>query len=224
LLDEWAAKQALAAAGVPVPAGRLVDGATADLTEVADVAGAVCAAADEVGYPVVVKALAAGVAHKSEAGAVALDLADAAAVRAAVTRMAGQADRFLVEPMVRGPLAELLVGIRHDPRFGYALTVGAGGLLVELLDDVATLLLPVTEAEVRSALAGLRVWPILAGYRGRPAADVGAVVGAVTALATFAADSGGRVVELEVNPLLVLPAGLIASQGAVAVDALLTGW
>jgi len=205
---------------VPVPAGRLVDAATADLTEVADLAGAVCAAAEEVDYPVVVKALSAGVAHKSEAGAVALDLADAAEVRDAVTRMAGQADRFLVEPMVGGPLAELLVGIRHDPRFGYALTVGAGGLLVELLDDVATLLLPVTEAEVRATLAGLRVWPVLAGYRGRPAADVDAVVRAVTALASFAADSGGHVVELEVNPLLVLPAG----HGAVAVDALLTGW
>ena len=71
-----------------------------------------------------------------------------------------------------------------------------------------------------SESSGLRVWPIMAGYRGRPAADVDAVVQAVTALASFAADSGGRVVELEVNPLLVLPAG----RGAVAVDALLTGW
>jgi hypothetical protein len=115
--------------------------------------------------------------------------------------------------MVPGAVLELLVGVQRDPRLGLALTLGAGGVLVELVDDTDTVLLPTTRREIREALTGLRVGPVLAGYRGRPA-DLEAVVAAVEAVAAFAVDQAERLLELEVNPLLVLP------DGAVAVDAL----
>ncbi|HWQ13496.1 MAG TPA: acetate--CoA ligase family protein [Roseiflexaceae bacterium] len=206
LLDEWSSKQTLAEYGLTVPQGRLVDSAEAAVT-----------AAAALGYPVVVKAVSEQLAHKTEAGAVKLDLGDAAAVRAAVQAMSHLSDRLLVERMARDGVAELIVGVSRDPQFGLALTVGAGGVLVELLQDAATLLLPVSRAEVRRALASLRSYALLEGYRGRPRGDLEAAVDAVLAVARYAEAEAGRLLELDVNPLLVLPEG----RGAVAVDALI---
>ena len=206
--DEVEAKAALAAYGLPVPASVVSDDATT-LPVVA--AG--------LGFPVVLKALVEGLAHKSDVGGVVVGLDSEDAVRRAAAGMASLAQtsaapRFLVEGMVPGAVLELLVGVQRDPRLGLALTLGAGGVLVELVDDTATLLLPATSAEIRSALTSLRVGPVLEGFRGR-AADLDAVVAAVEAIAAFAADHADRLVELEVNPLLVLP------EGAMAVDALI---
>jgi succinyl-CoA synthetase beta subunit len=160
---------------------------------------------------VALKAL--GVAHKTEAGAVALGLADAAAVAEAAGRMpAGQG--FLVERMVEGAVAELIIGVVRDPAHGLALTIGAGGVLAELLADAGTLMLPTTEAEMRAAIAGLRTAPLLGGFRGRPRADLDAVVRAVTAVQNFATAHAGRLLELDINPLIV------TADGAVAADAL----
>jgi acetyl-CoA synthetase len=161
----------------------------------------------------VVKPLSVDLAHKSDVGAVKLGLSSAAGVREAVTELAGLADRFLVERMVDGVVAELLVGVGRDPQVGLHLTLGAGGVLVELLADTATVLLPAQRDEVLRALTGLRTWPLLAGFRG-PGADVDAVLDAVEAVAACAAALGDRLVDLEVNPLLAL------REGAVAVDAL----
>jgi acetyl-CoA synthetase len=201
--DEVSAKAALAAYGLSVPASSVADGV-----------GAVPALAAGLGYPVVVKALSADLAHKSEVGGVAVGLGTDDDVRRASAAMAGLADRFLVERMVEGAVLELLVGVRRDPRLGLGLTVAAGGVLVELVDDAATLLLPATRREIREALTGLRVGPVLEGYRGADT-DLEAVVDAVEAVAAFATDHADRLVELEVNPLLVLPGG------AMAVDALI---
>jgi acetyl-CoA synthetase len=201
--DEVAAKAALAAYGLSVPPSG-----------VADDPAALPQLAADLGFPVVLKALADGLAHKSEAGGVAVGLDSEDAVRRAAAGMAGVAERFLVERMVEGAVLELLVGVQRDPRLGLGLTLGAGGVLVELVDDTATLLLPTTRTAIRAALTGLRVGPVLEGFRGR-AADLEAVVSAVEAIARFAADHADRLVEIEVNPLLVLP------EGAVAVDALI---
>jgi succinyl-CoA synthetase beta subunit len=168
----------------------------------------------ELGFPVVLKALGGGLAHKSEVGGVVVDLDSTDAVRRAAAGMAGLAERFLLERMVPDALLELLVGVQRDPRLGLGLTLGAGGVLVELVDDTATLLLPATRNQIRAALTGLRVGPVLEGFRGRPA-DLEAVVTAVEAVAAFAVDHAAQLLELEVNPLLVLP------DGAVAVDALI---
>lgn len=201
--DEVAAKAALAAYGLSVPPSG-----------VADDPAALPQLAADLGFPVVLKALADGLAHKSEAGGVAVGLDSEDAVRRAAAGMAGVAERFLVERMVEGAVLELLVGVQRDPRLGLGLTLGAGGVLVELVDDTATLLLPTTRTAIRAALTGLRVGPVLEGFRGR-AADLEAVVSAVEAIARFATDHADRLVEVEVNPLLVLP------EGAVAVDALI---
>jgi acetyl-CoA synthetase len=204
-LDEAAGKQALAAFGLPVPRGKVVGG-----SEAADFA-------DSLGYPVVVKAVSAQLAHKTEAGGVQLNVQNAQGVRAAVHRMAALSDRFLVEQMASQVVAEIIVGVQRDDQFGLSLTLGAGGILVELLQDAQTLLFPVARADVQIALQSLKAWPLLSGFRGRPPGDVPALVDAVLAIAAYAQAHADRLVELDVNPVLVLP----AERGVLAVDALI---
>jgi acetyl-CoA synthetase len=116
--------------------------------------------------------------------------------------------------MVPGAVAELIIGLTSDPQFGLALTVGAGGILTELLQDSATLILPASREEIARALHRLKVWRLVEGYRGK-SGDADAVLRAVEAVAAFAAANRGLIEELDVNPLLVL------KDGAIAVDALL---
>lgn len=199
-VGEREAKRLLKAQGLAVPPSRLA----ADPEEAA-------AAAVAIGFPVVLKGL--GYAHKTERGAVRLGLATAEAVRAAALAMDAP-DGWLVEAQVEDAVAELLLGVVADPAHGLVLTLGAGGVWTELLADAASLILPVRDADVLSALRRLRIWPLLAGYRGRPAADVDALVEAAQTLARCAAAVDG-LVELEVNPYLAL------TKGGMAVDALL---
>lgn len=168
-------------------------------------------------YPVAVKASGAALAHKTELGAVQLNLHDAAAVRAAAERVAPLGEAILVERMVEGAVAELILGLSRDLQFGLTLTIGAGGILVELLQDAVPLLLPVTEEAVREAILSLKSAPLLTGFRGKPKADIEAAVAAALALARFAEREGTQLVELDVNPLILRAKG----QGAVAADALM---
>jgi acetyl-CoA synthetase len=174
-------------------------------------------AAQRLGYPAVVKAVSDTLAHKTEAGGVKLNLKSADAVQAAVAGMAHLTSEFLIEKMATDVVAEIIVGISRDAQFGLALTLGAGGILVELLQDSCTLLLPVSPADIRSALHSLKTWPLLAGYRGQAGGDVEALVAAISAVAAYAEAHAERLLELDVNPILVLPQG----QGVVAVDALI---
>ncbi|MCY4350874.1 MAG: acetate--CoA ligase family protein, partial [Thiotrichales bacterium] len=123
----------------------------------------------------------------------------------------------LVERFETEVVAELIVGLHRDPQLGLLLAVGSGGTLVELVADSVTLLLPVTESEVRDALSGLRSAPMLRGWRGRAPADVDATVASILAIADFAIANGDRIEELDVNPLGVCRRG----KGAVALDALI---
>jgi len=203
-LFEAEAKEILAGSGVPVPKSRIVVDAKC-----------AAAAAKALGYPVVVKAL--GVAHKSEAGAVRLNLGSAAEVESATRGLAILGTGWLIEKMVTDAVAELLVGVTRDPQFGLLMTIATGGVLVELLRDSASLLLPATEDEIRRAILSLRTAPLLQGFRGRPVADLDAAVAAALAIGRFAEAHADTLEELDVNPLLVRPEG----QGAVAVDALI---
>jgi acetyl-CoA synthetase len=203
MFDEWHSKQLLAGAGVAVPSGRLCGGDD------------VVAAATDIGYPVVLKAVSSRLAHKSEAGAVVVGLKDATELGAAAARLADRYDRFLVEQMIRPVVAELIVGVSRDPTFGLSLLIGTGGVLVELLDDTVSLLLPVQREEARMALASLKAGALLGGYRGGPAGDVEAALDAIEAIAAFATEHADSLLELDVNPLLVTP------QGAIAADALI---
>jgi hypothetical protein len=120
---------------------------------------------------------------------------------------------YLAEEMVSGAVAELLLGARRDPVYGATLTLGFGGVTTELLADTVTLVCPVAAAEVEAALRRLRLWPLLDGYRGKPGADLAAVVAAALAVQAMFADS--RLREVEINPLMV------KARGAVAADAVI---
>ncbi|MDZ4736670.1 MAG: acetate--CoA ligase family protein [Rhodospirillaceae bacterium] len=213
VLSEAEGKAALAKHGLTVPPSNIVSAADAPK------------AAAALGFPVVAKIAAPVLAHKTEAGAVALDLKSEADVADAVARMSASvarykpglvAETFLIERMVTGTVAELIVGIKRDPQFGLALVIGAGGILVELVADAATLLLPTRRAAVEQAISSLKIMKILGGYRGKAKGDVTALVDAVMAIAAFADANRDTLVELDINPLMVLPEG----QGVVAVDAL----
>ncbi len=185
---------------------------------------ALCATADEaraaaarLGYPVVVKAVSPTLVHKSDAGGVAVGLADEPALSDAIAEMSrrlGPLDGFLVQPMIRAG-AELILGVKRDPQFGPLLVVGAGGILVELLHDAALSTVPVSAERARAMLDRLKVRAILDRVRGRPALDVGAVVDAVVRLSWLAHDYRDVLLELDINPLLVRARG----KGCVVVDA-----
>jgi acyl-CoA synthetase (NDP forming) len=204
--DEWESKRMLAMHGLTVPQAALVTSATEAV-----------AAAEALGYPVAVKAVSAEIAHKTEAGAVALNLIDGDAVDEAATRMLSISGRILVEKMVTDGVAELIVGIDRDAQFGPYLVVGFGGVLVELINDSHTILLPTDRDQVLAALQSLKTAPMLTGYRGLPAADLDAAVDAIMAVANFAAEHAANILELDVNPLIVRPEGM----GAIAADALI---
>ena len=187
----FGARELLAAGGVPFPEARR-----------AGTAAEAAAEADELGFPVVVKAL--GLVHKSDEGGVALGLVDAEAVAAAAGRMRAP-DGFSVERMVSAETsAELIVGCRRDPRFGPVLLVGFGGILAELLQDVAVALAPAPAAQVEELLLGLRGAALLTGTRGRPSLAVDRAAEAAAAVSRVAA-AHPALEALEVNPLLVTP-------------------
>ncbi|PJR15262.1 acetate--CoA ligase family protein [Sinorhizobium meliloti] len=203
-LSEAEAKAELAAAGVIVPGGR----SAATVEEAA-------AAAEALGFPVVLKGL--GVAHKTEAGAVKVNLTSRQEVITAARSMAAVASGYLVEKMIARPVAELIVGAMRDAVAGPVLTIGAGGILVELLEDSAILTLPVTEEMIRDAIAGLKIAKLLDGYRGNPKGDIAALAGTVAAAASYVVANASKLEELDINPIMVLPDG----HGAVAADALI---
>ncbi len=205
ILDEAESKNILANCGVPIPDSKTVRSADEAV-----------AAAEEMGYPVVVKAL--GVAHKTDVGGVKLGLANSVEVAAAVAQMAGLTDEFLVESMIEGVVAELIVGVARDAQFGPYLLVGGGGILVELMKDSASLLLPLDKDGVVRALEGLRSAPLLNGYRGSAKADLRAAADAVVAIAALVERDPDLIVELDVNPLIVLAEG----RGVLAADALIS--
>jgi acetyl-CoA synthetase len=204
VLDEVASKRRVAAAGVMIP--RAVTGDRATIEK----------AADSIGYPLVLKAVGADLAHKSEAGAVTVGIADPAALYDALTRMAKLSERFLVEEMIGPSVAELIIGVSRDANFGLSLLIGSGGTLVELLDDTVSLLLPARRSDIADALSSLKVKALLDGFRGGHVGNVKAAIDAVDAIARFAVENNQSLIELDVNPLLVTP-----PTSAVAVDALI---
>lgn len=212
-LDEAKAREVLAAAGIPVVRGRLARDAE-DAVK----------AAEAIGYPVVLKIDSADIAHKTEAGGVALDLRSADAVRAAFACVVAKAkahdpaariEGVGVYEMVTGGI-ELIAGIRRDTTFGPTLLLGLGGTLVEILADSALRVLPLARGEAADMIRDLRGYPILDGARGRGRADLDALAAVLERLAALAL-AAPAIDELDINPLMVLPEG----QGVMAADALI---
>ncbi|MBB3569584.1 acetate--CoA ligase family protein [Rhizobium sp. BK491] len=203
-LSEAEAKAELAAFGLARPR-----------SETAPTPSEAAKCAEQLGFPVALKAL--GVEHKSDVGAVKLNLWDRNAVTDAAKGMASVARGFLIEKMVERPVAELIIGAVRDPVVGLTLTVGAGGILVELLEDSVVLPLPVTKAEVLERISRLKVRKLIEGYRGGAASNLEIVADAVLSAAEYVVTNAAHLEELDINPLMVLA----ESRGVVAADALI---
>jgi acetate---CoA ligase (ADP-forming) len=199
---------ALSRYGITLPQSRMVG----DAQQAADAAAAI-------GFPAALKIRSPDIMHKTEAGGVMLGLASRQDVLAAADSLVGSArathpsakiDGFLVQEMVAG--TETIIGVRTDPLYGPLLLIGAGGILVELVHDVALRLLPVDAADVSAMFDGVKISRLIAGYRGKPPGDRKALETAALALSRFYLDHRARIAEIEINPLIV------RQQGAVAVD------
>lgn len=199
VLSEVDAKQALAEFGMMIPRACVAD--------TAEEAGSL---AQHLTAPLAVKGM--GLAHKSESGAVRLGVKtqDVEAVARDIATCP-----VLIEEMVTGGVAELLIGVTCDPANGYVLTLAAGGVLTELLQDSVSLLVPASTATVSQALSKLRCYPLLTGYRGKPAADMYAILRAIQSLQDYVIANANTVAEVEINPLICTP------KTAVAADALI---
>lgn len=203
-LDEAEAKQQLASFGVVIPQGRR-------LTSVEQA----IEFANTIDFPVVLKAL--GIAHKTEQNAVRLNLNSESDVKQAATDLLGLSETLYLETMIQLPVAELIVGITRDDQFGFILTIGSGGILVEILKDAQTLIIPVDRPQIESAILNLKSAPLLSGYRGKPKADLKATVDAILSIQKFAIAKSETLIELDVNPLLLCAEG----EGTYAADALI---
>lgn len=214
-LSEAQSTQLVAAWGIPVSRQLAVANAEAAV-----------AAADQIGYPVVMKVDSADIPHKTEAGGVKLNLGNAEQVRIAFAAIMEGAKAYAPQAVIAGVLVqemvqegvEMIAGISYDAQLGPTLLVGSGGVMVEVHKDVTLRRCPVSAGEAREMLGELRGSRLLEGFRGKPAADVDALVDALVRISEMAVHLQGHIAELDLNPLLVLPKG----QGVKAVDALAT--
>ena len=209
LLNENETKRLLAAAGIRVTRERL-----------ARDAGDAARVAEEIGFPVVLKAQARALSHKSDAGGVVLGLASADDVRAAFDAIARRVrehaglelEGCLVQEMVKADV-EVIVGSRWDPQFGAMVLVGIGGTMVELLKDVRLTTAPIDAPAAAELLRSLKLAPLFAGYRGKPPVDIDALAATIALISQFAANLGAQLLEFDANPLLV------AGDRAIVADA-----
>ena len=180
-------------------------------------------AAERMGFPVALKIESPEITHKSDVGGVALKLCSTNEVREAYGRIQGDVSRRapsagvdgVVVQRMAGEGVEMIVGVKRDPLFGPVILCGFGGILVELLKDISVGIPPLSRELARDMLKRLRGFPILAGVRGKPPADVEALCDAIVGVASLALALGDQLTGLDINPLIVLPKG----QGAIAVDA-----
>jgi acyl-CoA synthetase (NDP forming) len=200
LIDEWEGKKHLLEMGLSVPEGGI-----ADFAEVPELA-------EKIGFPVVVKMVGKNLEHKTDAGAIALNLLSCEEVKAAVDRMkkdveyfdpAAVSEKFLVEKMLERPIAELLVNVRTDLQFGMAMTLAAGGILTELLADAVTILLPTNRNDLENALKSLKISKLFDGFRGGEMIDTEQLVTALLNLVMGVMNPAIGIKEIEINPLFV---------------------
>lgn len=216
-LSEVDAKALLREAGIATPSSGLAT--TRDRA---------LAMAKEIGYPVVAKVSSAQVQHKSDVGGVRIGLQDAAQLSAAwdgicadvtAARPDARIDGLLIEAMAPAGGVEVLIGVTRDPVFGHVLTFGLGGIHVELLRDLARRVLPLSHREAQALVREIRAFPLLDGLRGRPKADVPALVDLLMQVSDFVVGQVERLEEMDLNPVWVGPAG----GGALPLDAVIVG-
>jgi len=199
LVDEYDAKKSLEKYGLKLPETEKCLQSDAHLVS------------DQIGYPVVIKAL--GSAHKSELGEVFLNLEDQKSVKEALRKISKK--HVIVEKMIGDAVVELLVGIVHDPAHGMLLTVGAGGVLTEILSDTSSILLPSSKSEVLDCFNQLKISKIAKGYRGALGVDINQIIDAIMKIQDFVLDNRDKLFEIEINPLIVTTSEVIVADALI---------
>ena len=203
-LTEFEGKKLLKKYGIPVPDGKIISSTSEALM-----------AAEKIHYPITLKVSDVELAHKTELGAVRLNINDPLALEKACQDLFKIGSSLLIEKMVQDSVAELIIGVGLDPIFGKYIIIGSGGILVELFKESIPLLFPVNREDVSLALSKLKAFPLINGYRGNPQGDVEMIIDCV--MATVKLVSENDIDELDINPLLVLKRG----SGVIAVDTLI---
>jgi len=203
-LTEFEGKKLLKKYDVPIPDGEIVTSTSEALM-----------AAEKIHYPLTLKVSNADLAHKTELGAVLLDINDPIVLEKACQDLFKIGPSLLLEKMVQDSVTELIIGMANDPIFGKYIIIGSGGILVELFKDTIPLLFPVSREDVSLALSQLKVFPIIKGFRNNPEGDIEAIINCVMSVVKLINEND--IIELDINPLLVLKRG----NGVIAVDALI---
>ena len=163
-------------------------------------------------FPVALKMVSSKILHKTELNAVILNIKSELELKTAFENMHSSvsnaapdllSDKYLVEEMANTPIAELIVGIRSDTQFGLALTIGSGGVLVDLIGDVSTIILPTHSGEIKEVIKRLKVFKLLDGFRGKPKVKLDFLVDAIMKLTIFAQENLNSISEIEINPMFV---------------------
>jgi acyl-CoA synthetase (NDP forming) len=215
ILTEVEAKQMLEAGGVPVSPARLAK--TAD--EAAKVAA-------ELGFPAVLKIVSPQITHKSDVGGVALGLASADDIRSAFDRIVASAKQHVPNATIDGVAVqrmerqgiEVIVGVTKDPQFGPVLMFGLGGVLVEVLKDVAFRVIPIEQRDAQQIIEDIKGYPVLQGYRGQDPADISALQALLLKVSSFI-ESHPEVAELDLNPVFAYKDGAIAVDARIVLEA-----
>ena len=200
VLTEFESKELLSKIGLPIPSQKLTK--TKEET---------ISAAEKIGYPVVMKLMAEDVVHKSDTGAVKLNIKSKEEVEQAfndLMKIQAQSEKLIsIQKMASEPITELIIGMTTDAQFGPALMFGIGGILVELLEDVSFRIAPITEYDAKEMIHEIKGFPILDGYRGKPKADIDAIVDALLKISDLVVKNE-EIFEMDLNPVFIYDKGI----------------
>ncbi|MFW9971323.1 MAG: acetate--CoA ligase family protein [Candidatus Odinarchaeota archaeon] len=207
VLTEFESKELLREIGIPVPDQKL----TISIKET-------ISAAENIGFPVVLKLIAEDIVHKSDTGAVKLNLKSKDDLEKAYNELmqipTQKEKKISVQKMADEPITELIIGMTTDPQFGPALMFGIGGILVELLEDVSFRIAPITEYDAKEMIHEIKGFPILDGYRGKPKADIDAIVDTLLKISDFVVEHE-EINEMDLNPIFIYKKGLICVDARI---------
>jgi acyl-CoA synthetase (NDP forming) len=207
VLTEFESKELLQEIGIPVPAQKLTLSKKETIS-----------AAEVIGFPIVLKLMAEDVIHKSDTGAVKLNLKSKEDVDKAydeLMEISSQMEKKIsVQKMADEPITELIIGMTTDPQFGPALMFGIGGILVELLEDVSFRIAPITEYDAKEMIHEIKGFPILDGYRGKPKADIDAIVETLLKISDIVVEHE-EINEMDLNPIFIYEKGLICVDARI---------
>ena len=207
VLTEFESKKLLQEIGISVPVQKLATSKDETIS-----------AAEEIGFPIVMKLMAEDVVHKSDTGAVKLNLKTIEDVNKAyddLMKIPSQKEKHIsVQKMADEPITELIIGMTTDPQFGPALMFGIGGILVELLEDVSFRIAPITEYDAKEMITEIKGFPILDGYRGKPKADIKAIVNVLLTISDLVVKHE-EINEMDLNPVFIYEKGLICVDARI---------